>query len=107
MRQEACSTLGVPEFGSFAQGCEAKAACLEGRRGGYSRCRSFSRDTATRHRPQWRIVMVYVLCSSLLWHQQQAPTARPVNPDNFRVVAIHSFDDRLEQLGVGPRFERW
>lgn len=107
LRQEACSTLGIRELGAFAQWCEAKAAFLEGRRGdAVAAARSL--DTLQHAIARGGVSSWFNrLRSSLLRHQQQALATRPVNPDDFRVVAIQSFDDRLEQLGVGPRFEKW
>lgn len=106
-RQEACSTLGMRELGAFAQWCEAKAAFLEGRRG----------DTAAAGRALDTLQHAIGrggasswfnrLRSSLLRHQQQASAVALVNADDFRVVAIQGFDDLLEQIGVGPRFEKW
>ena len=39
--------------------------------------------------------------------QRQPKAVATVNSDDFRVVAIHGFDDLLEQYGAGARFERW
>ena len=107
-RQEACETMGLRELGAFAQWCEAKAAFLEGRRGDVAAA-ARSLDTLQHAIDRGGATSSWFnrLRSSLLRHRQQAAAVPAANPDDFRVTAIHAFDELLERFGVGPRFERW
>ena len=106
-QQEFCGASGMQELGAFAQWCEAKAAFLEGRRGDEA---AAARAVATLQRAIDRggaSSWFNRLRSSLLRYQRQPKLVATVNSDDFRVVAIHGFDDLLEQFGAGVRFERW
>jgi hypothetical protein len=107
-RQEACDTLKLRELGAFAQWCEAKAAFLEGRRGDTAAA-ARALDTLQHAIDRGGATSSWFnrLRSSLLRHRQGPTSVSVVNADDFRVAAIHAFDDRLERLGVGVRLERW
>jgi hypothetical protein len=103
-RQEASAER---ELGAFAQWCEAKAAYLEGRRGDAAAAsralvtldQAIGRGGASSWFNRQR--------ASLLRHRQQAATAPVVNPSDFPAAVIHAFDELLERLGTGGRFEGW
>jgi Helicase C-terminal domain/Type III restriction enzyme, res subunit len=108
VRQEACGALGLRELGAFAQWCEAKAAFLEGRRGdAASASRALETLQHAIDRGGATSSWFNRLRSSLFRYRQETAGAAVIDPDDFRVASIQAFDDLLERVGVGLRFERW
>jgi hypothetical protein len=105
-RQAALDGLGLRELGAFAQWCEAKAAFLEGRRGdpvATQRSIALLNEAIARGgTSSW----FNRLRASVNRYHKAAAIVSTVNPDDFRSVAMRSFDDLLERVGP-KKLDRW
>jgi hypothetical protein len=107
-RQEEYSRRGVRELGAFAQYSEAKAAFLEGRRGDAAAgARALAALQEAIDRGGAKSSWFNRLRSSLLRHTADVAAARVVNPDDYALSVVHEFDDLLDRVGTGAKFERW
>lgn len=107
-RQEDCGHLGLRELGAFAQYTEAMAAFLEGRRGDTAAAaRALQILEAAIDRGGAKSSWFNRLRSSLLRFRADAPVAATVNPTDFPVAVMERFNDLLDQLGSGPKLEKW
>jgi Rad3-related DNA helicase len=108
VREQSYGEMGLRELGAFAQWCEAKAAFLEGRRGDTAAAvRALEILEHAIDRGGGSTSWFNRLRSSLLRYRREAIAVSAVNPDDYRVAAIQAFDDLLEAIGTGPRFEKW
>lgn len=107
-RQEDCGRLGLRELGAFAQYTEAKAAFFEGRRGDTAAAaRALQTLDAAIDRGGAKSSWFNRLRSSLLRFRADAADAATVNPTDFAVAVVQRFDDLLDQVGTGPKLEKW